>query len=185
MFSPGNYAHIYVLVGSVNFRNGSVPMTSLAMASFVIVGWMGRNWLHTSSMYGHCFRYLKDERDFRSGGMPLLIFRSSVFKGRRTGGRSGLRLILSVWFLRLEAPINHWILWRRSRKRTIIPLPAFLPKRWHAARSDALASLTSRCILARSMHASRLSSSCSSASPFRPCMVWLSQQPWYNSEKYQ
>ena len=58
-----------------------------------------------------------------------------------------------------------------SRKQTKIPLLVFLGKRSYAARSDALTSLTAMCVLARSIHASRVLFSCSCVSLSRPCIV--------------
>ena len=116
--------------------------------------------------------------DFCSGGNVLRLLRSSVFKGRRTGGRSGLTLVLSAWFLSPFEPVSHSLRWLRSRKRRIIPLPAILLRRWHAARSEPAASLTPRCCLARSTQRDRVTFSSSFSSPFRPWIVRAHLRRW-------
>ena len=115
---------------------------------------------------------------FCSGGNVLCLLRSSVFKGRRTGGRSGLILILSAWFLSPFAPVSHSFRWLRSRKRRMIPLPALLLRQWHAARSEPAASLMPRCCSARSTQRDRVTFSSSFSSPFRPWIVRAHLRWW-------
>ena len=116
--------------------------------------------------------------DFCSGGNALRLLRSSAFKERRTGGRSGLTLILSAWFLSPFAPVIHSLHLLRSRKRRMIPLPVLLLRRWHAARSEPAASLMPRCCLARSTQRDRVTVSSYFSSLFRPWVVRAHLRWW-------
>ena len=131
--------------GSGKTQSGLIPRTletmSLTWWDGLTLGLLGI----VSSTYGHCRKYLMWEFFFFSWGRDFLFCNSSVFSGRRTGGRSGHILILSWRFLSFRAPSSHLLRWLRSRKRKMIPASFLRDSRWHAAKSASAASSMSRC----------------------------------------
>ena len=124
-----------------------------------------------NSTYGHSRRYLIWALFFSSGAKVFRFWSSSVLSDLSTGGRSGLMLMSSTRPRRNLALDSQRFLMPRSRKRMMIPESALRDRRWHAAKSDAVASAMSRCSRASLTHADRVSVSSSSAGPLRPWMV--------------
>ena len=75
------------------------------------------------------------------------------------GGRSGFRLIRSIWFLRFLAPSNHRFRSDRSQNFTMMGAFSLLFSLWHAAICESAAFTTRRCDFARSIVALRVADS--------------------------
>ena len=103
---------------------------------------------------------------------------NSFLRGRRTGGRSGAILILSLWDFRCLAFCNHWLRCCKSLKRIITPALSLFASLWQAAKSNSEASEILRCSLASSTQALRVTSSSSFAAPFSPWIVRLHFRLW-------
>ena len=161
----------FTLVVQEKTQSGLIPRTletmSLTWWDGLTLGLLGI----VSSTYGHCRKYLMWELFLFSWGRDFLFCNSSVFIGRRTGGRSGHILILSWIFLSFRAPSSHLLRWLRSRKRRMIPASFLRDSRCHAAKSASAASSMSRCWRASLTHALRVAASSSSGSPLSPCTV--------------
>ena len=95
----------------------------------------------------------------------------SVLRQWRTGGISGLRLILSVSDLRFFAPSSHRCLWLRSLNWTIMSASCFWLKRWHALKLVSVALATPRCWRVRTTQLLPVSISASPALPLTHCIV--------------
>ena len=91
---------------------------------------------------------------FFSEAVRLFRFSSSsLFRGRRTGGKSGEILILSLCDFRFLAFCNHWLRCCRSLNRTITPALSLFESLWQAAKSNSDASAMLRWSLANFTHA--------------------------------
>ena len=138
------------------------------MSSGLVLGRMIGPLRIFNSTYGHCFR-LRMMEPFFSEVVRFFRFSSSSFlRGRRTGGRSGAILILSLWDFRCLAFCNHWLRCCKSLKRIITPALSLFASLWQAAKSNSEASEILRCSLASLTQALRVTSSSSFAAPFSP-----------------
>ena len=84
------------------------------------------------------------------------------------GGRSGFRLIRSIWFFRFLAPSNHRFRSDRSQNFTMMGAFSLLFSLWHAAICESAAFTTRRCDFARSIVDLRVADSFSFDGPFTP-----------------
>ena len=85
-------------MGSLIWIRAFIPRICSVVDSFAVLGRIRLVSTIVSSIKGQVFRYFMLTFDFPVGDIAFLIEKSSVFRLRRTGGRSALMLILSSWF---------------------------------------------------------------------------------------
>ena len=129
------------------------------------------------------FKIADDGAFFLWGGQVFSFLEQFFFRGRRTGGKSGEILILSLCDFRFLAFCNHWLRCCRSLNRTITPALSLFESLWQAAKSNSDASAMLRWSLASFTQALRVMSSSSLAAPFSPWIVRLHLRLWMSRSR--
>ena len=167
------FTYSVVGVATCSFLIGKLtshPKTLFTMFRWGVLCANGGLFPTANSMYGHCGRYLTEDRFFWSSGRSFRIFNRSFRTSRRTGGMSGEMLMFLLAFLRRFAFWTHEFRRRRSTNRMITLASASRLRRWHAAKSRSLDSIP-RWSRASWWHFTRVVSSSSSAAPVSPWIV--------------
>ena len=105
------------------------------MSSGLVVGRLTGPLISFNSTYGHCLRLWTMDPFFSFGVSFFRLCKSSFFRGRRIGGRSGEILILSSSDFRSFAFCYHVLRCCKFLNRTITPASSLGASLWQAKKN--------------------------------------------------